>query len=198
MAIPISELQSINPSSIIELFTLQLFQNIHGSNEILRFHSGTNMNSNANIIWQGNSYQRLPVEATGFEESGEGQHPRPVFRIANLLGFSALGQVVTVSDLLILINATTAQNDLLDAKFTRIKTTAANLDASNFPGNTNPFGTPSSDEFPQRIFFIDRKITETKQYVEFEMVSKIDLHNKKIPGRLVTRNDFPGVGTFVN
>lgn len=198
MAIPISELQKINPSSIIELFALQLFTAIHGSNQVLRFHSGSNMNSNAEIIWQGNSYQRLPVEATGFEESGEGQHPRPILRIANLLKFDALGQVVTVSDLLILINATTNQNDLLDAKVTRIKTTADNLDAANFPNNQNPFGTPSSDEFPQRIFFIDRKVTENRAFVEFELVSKIDLHGKKIPARQVTRNDFPGVGTFIN
>ena len=97
-----------------------------------------------------------------------------------------------------MLNATTNQNDLLDAKVTRIKTTASNLDADNFPNNINPFGTPSSDEFPRRIFFIDRKVTESRLFVEFELVSKIDLHNKKIPARQVTRKDFPGVGTFVN
>ena len=66
MAIPVSELQSINPSSLIELFTLELFQNLHGSNDVLRFHSGTKMDTNADIVWRGNTYQRFPVEASGF------------------------------------------------------------------------------------------------------------------------------------
>ena len=67
MAIPISELQSINPSSVIELFTLELFNNLHGSNDVLRLHSGTKMNTNEAIVWRGNTYQKFPIEANGFE-----------------------------------------------------------------------------------------------------------------------------------
>ena len=51
MAIPVSELQSINPSSLIELFTLELFNNLHGSNDVLRFHSGTKMNTNTALVF---------------------------------------------------------------------------------------------------------------------------------------------------
>ena len=124
MAIPTSELQSINPSSRIELFTLALSNTLHGSSEVLRFHSGTNMNTNAPIIWQGNTYQRQPIQATGFAFTGRGQIPRPTLTIANLIGFSAGGNVVTVSDLMLTVNLTTPNNDLIGAVLTRIVTLA--------------------------------------------------------------------------
>mgnify|MGYP001406137979 CR=1 FL=1 len=197
MAIPVSEAQKLNPSAIIELFTLQLFNNLHGSNEILRFHAGTKMNTNNEIVWQGNSYQRFPVEANGFEQTGRGQIPRPSFRIANLLGLNFNGTARTVSDLMVLVNQTTNQNDLLGARFTRITTFASSLDAANFANNTNPFGTPNSDENPQEIFLIDRKVLENRNYVEFELTSEIDLLGRKIPYRQVLRKDFAGVGTFI-
>ena len=42
MAIPTSELQKINPSAVIELFELQLIAAIHGSDQLFRWHSGSN------------------------------------------------------------------------------------------------------------------------------------------------------------
>ena len=198
MAIPVSELQSINPSSLIELFTLELFNNLHGSNDVLRFHSGTKMNTNTDIVWQGNTYQKFPAEASGFEFTSKGQIPRPIFKLANLVGLTKDGQVLTVSDLMVLVNQTTTQNDLIGSKFTRIRTLASSLDAVNFEGNSNPFGTPNSDELPQEIFFIDRKVQENRNFVEFELVSEIDLQGKKIPARQVLRSEFAGVGTFIN
>ena len=62
MAIPVSELQKIAPSSIIELFELQLVTALHGSNTVYRFHAGSNMNSNGELVWNSNSYQRFPIE----------------------------------------------------------------------------------------------------------------------------------------
>ena len=57
---------------------------------IYRFHSGTNMNTNANIIWQGNTYQRFPITFEGAEFTGRGQVPRPVLTVANLGGISGV------------------------------------------------------------------------------------------------------------
>ena len=37
------DFQAPDPSAIIELFELQLFANIHGVNDIYRFHAGTNL-----------------------------------------------------------------------------------------------------------------------------------------------------------
>ena len=205
MAIPVSELQKLNPSARIELFVLELVEGLHYATgnpsnvpTLFRFHAGSNMNSNAEIIWQGNSYQRVPVSFTGAEFSGRGQVPRPQFTVANLGGITRSGSVITMTDLLIIVNLTTPHNDLADANLTRITTHASELDAANFPGNNNPFGTPSSNELPQEIFFIDRKTTETREIVQFELVGALDQANLKLPKRQVTRKDFAGVGTFIN
>ena len=205
MAIPHSELQKLNPSARIELFVLELVEGLHYATgnpssvpTTFRFHAGSNMNTNQEIIWQGNTYQKLPMTFEGAEFSGKGQIPRPSLIIANFGGITRSGEVITVTDLMIIVNVTTPQNDLTDAKLTRITTLASELDAANFPSSSNPFGTPSSNELPQEIFFIDRKISETRRFVQFELVGSLDQANKKLPARQVTRNEFAGVGTFIN
>jgi len=124
MAIPTSELQKINPSAVIELFELQLIAAIHGSDQLYRFHSGSNQNGNGEIVWQGNSYTRFPIEAEGFEFTGRGQIPRPTLTVSNVLS--------TLTTLIASVNAFTPANDLNGAKLTRIRTTADNIDAVNF------------------------------------------------------------------
>ena len=96
------------------------------------------------------------------------------------------------------INTTTIGNDLNGAKFIRIRTLARFLDAANFSGGTNPFGTPDpSAEFPQEIFFLDRKVTENRNVVTWEAQSALDLINVKLPKRIATRDIFPAIGAFV-
>ena len=204
MAIPVSELQKLNPSARIELFVLELVEGLHYATgnpssvpTTFRFHSGSNMNSNAEIVWQGNSYQRVPISFEGTEFTGKGQVPRPTLTIANLGGISRSGSVITVTDFLLVVNATTPHNDLMDAKLTRITTLASELDAANFSSGSNPFGTPSSNELPQEIFFIDRKVLESRDVVQFELVGALDQQNVKLPRRQVTRDEFKGVGTFI-
>lgn len=209
MAIPHSELQKINPNSIIELFELELVEGLHYATgnptsvtTLFRFHAGGNISTYANIVWQSNSYERFPIQATGYEYAGEGKIPRPTLIMSNLGGItrtnSGTNNVIRVTDLLAAVNLVTAHNDLLDAKVTRRTLTADALDASNFTGNTNPFGTPSSNEFPKEIHFIDRKIQESRDIVSFELVNRLDMENKRVPARQVTRKDFEGVGTFIN
>ena len=190
MAIPIAELQSLSNKSIIELYSITLVTALHGSSSVSRFHSGVGMNSNASIIWQGNTYDRFPVIAEGFEYSGRGTLPRPTLTVSNILG--------TITALMLQVNATTPYNDLQGAKLIRHRTMAQFLDAVNFPSNINPYGTPdSTSEFPQEIYFIDRKTIESREIVQFECVSALDLENIQAPKRQVTRKDFPSVGTFV-
>ena len=205
MAIPVSELQKLNPSSRIELFVMELVEGLHYATgnpssvpTTFRFHAGSSMNSNAEIVWQGNSYQRLPISFEGAEFTGRGQVPRPTLTVANLGGITRSGSVLTVTDLMIIVNQTTPHNDLADAKITRITTLASELDAANFPSSSNPFGTPSSNELPQEIFFIDRKTSESRELVQFELVGALDQANLKLTKRQVTRNEFAGVGSFIN
>ena len=168
----VTELQKINPSSIIELFTLETDEDLHGSNQIYRFHNGTNLNNNQDIIWAGNQYIKMPIQASGFAFQ-KGQLPRPKLTVSNARG--------TITAILLNINKVTAGNDLAGAKVTRIRTLARYIDAVNFPANdagvqTNPFGTPDpTAEFPQEIYKIDRKATENREIVEFELAAAIDM-----------------------
>ena len=79
----ISDIQSINPSSIIELFTLTTTSALHGSATTYRFHAGSTLNSNGQIVWAGNTYQRFPVQAEGFAYQ-KGQIPRPTLTVSSI------------------------------------------------------------------------------------------------------------------
>jgi lambda family phage minor tail protein L len=183
-----SEVQKINPSAIIELFTLQLDNSLHGATTIYRFHSGSNLNANGEIVWAGNPYQRFPIEATGFAYQ-RGQIPRPKLIVSNALG--------TISAILLLVNQTTAGNDLTGATFTRIRTMARFLDAANFSGGSNPLGTPDpTAEFKRQIYTVDRKSAENREVVEFELAGAIDMAGVRAPKRQCTRALFPSIGTF--
>jgi len=190
MAVPVSALQSINPGAIIELFTLTLDSTLHGSSTVYRFHNGSNMNANGNIVWAGNSYEKFPIQCEGFDFGSTGTLPRPTISVSNIFG--------TITALLQAANQTTVGNDLNGTKLVRIRTLAKFLDAVNFEGNTNPYGTPDpTAEFPQEIYFLDRKITENRDLVQWEAISALDLVNVKLPKRIATRAIFPGIGTFV-
>ena len=182
-----SDLQSINPSAIIELFTLQLSTSLHGANTIYRFHAGSNLNANGKILWAGNEYLRFPVQASGFAFQ-KGQLPRPKITISNATGL--------ISSILLTVNETTTGNDLTGATVTRIRTLAKFLDKENFINNTNPTEDPTA-EFPKEIYAIDRKSTETREIVEFELAAPTDLAGVRIPKRQCTRKEFPSIGTFV-
>jgi|TARA_Y100000114_G_scaffold51092_1_gene46604 lambda family phage minor tail protein L len=182
-----SSLQDINPSAIIELFTLQLSTALHGANTIYRFHAGSNLNANGKIVWAGNEYLRFPIQATGFAFQ-KGQLPRPKISISNATGL--------ISSILLDVNQTTTGNDLTGATVTRIRTLAKFLDAVNFADGTNATADNTA-EFPQEIYSIDRKATETREVVEFELAAPTDLAGVRIPGRQATRSIFPAIGTFV-
>ena len=182
----ISDIQGLNPSSIIELFTLTTTAALHGSAQTYRFHAGSSLNSNGEIVWAGNSYQRFPVEASGFAFQ-KGQIPRPTLTVSNALG--------TITSILLTVNETTTGNDLTGATVTRIRTLAKFLDAVNFAGGVNPYGTPDPNaEFPQEIYSIDRKSSETRDAVSFELAAPIDLAGVRAPKRQCTRKDFPSIG----
>ena len=182
-----SNLQSINPSAIIELFTLQLSTALHGANTIYRFHAGSNLNANGQIVWDGNSYLRYPIQASGFAFQ-KGQLPRPKISISNATGL--------ISAILLNVNEETTGNDLTGATVTRIRTLAKFIDAVNFADGQNATADPNA-EFPQEIYAVDRKATETREIVEFELAAPTDLAGVRIPKRQCTRSIFPSIGTFI-
>jgi lambda family phage minor tail protein L len=172
-----TELQKIAPSAIIELFQLELNALQHGINETYYFHAGVNANNNGDVVWNGQSYQPFPIEATDFEYNGTGSLPRPKLRVSNVLG--------TITALI-----STLPNGIEGAKVTRIRTLARFIDGVNFPGGVNPYGTPDfSDaaEFPREIYYIDRKASENRDAIEFELASAFDLVGVR-PGRQCISN----------
>jgi lambda family phage minor tail protein L len=164
-----SEIQSLEPSAVIELFVLDL-SGLGG--DVVRFHAGTNELSQ-NVVWQGESYVRFPVQASGFEFTGQGQIPRPRFRVANV--FSAITALILQFD------------DLRGAKVIRRRTLAKHLDKENFPENVNPSEDPTA-EFPPDIYFVDRKSSEDRDTVEFELAASVDLAGVNLPRRQIIQN----------
>jgi len=185
----VSNLQNTNPSAIIELFTLALDNSLHGATTIYRFHAGSSLKDNGKIVWAGNEYLRFPIQAEGFAFR-KGQLPRPTLTVSNALG--------TITAILLNVNSTTTGNDLTGATVTRIRTLARFLDAVNFPGDINPYGTPDNTaEFPQEIYKIDRKSAENREVVQFELASVFDLAGIRAPNRQCTRTEFPSIGTAI-
>ena len=186
----ISDLQKINPSAVIELFTITTDASIHGSAQTYRFHNGSNLNANGDIIWAGDQYLKFPIQVEGFAYQ-KGQLPRPTMTVSNALG--------TITAILLNVNQVTTGNDLTGATVTRIRTLARYLDAINFPGGINPLGTPDpTAEFPQEIYKIDRKSAENREVVTFELAAVFDLAGVIAPKRQVTKKDFPSIGTFIS
>jgi phage-related protein len=198
MAVPVSDLQQIAPSAVIELFQLELNAAQHGVNETYYFHAGVNATgSNADIIWNGQAYLAFPIEATEFEYTGTGSLPRPKLLISNIYG--------TITALILSL-----PNGLEGAKVTRIRTLARYLDAANFPaagilltedgdallledGSSilleaiNPTEDPTA-EFPREIYYIDRKALENRDLIEFELAAAFDLISVRAPKRQCIAN----------
>lgn len=169
-----SEIQKLEPSAIVELFELDASSFGAG---ISRFHAGTN-GLKQNVVWAGNTYTAFPVQAAGFEWSGQGSLPRPRLTVANVTG--AISLLVITYD------------DLLGAKVTRRRTLAKYLDAVNFTGGVNANADPTA-AFADDVYYIDRKTLETRDTVEFELSAAFDVAGVQLPRRQIIQNVCPWV-----
>ena len=164
------DLSVFEPNTIIELWELQFDNDLHGSNDVYRWH---NMNTSAAITWNSNSYTSQPIKADGFEfKSGAGTLPRPTLTVSNING--------VVSTLLLLVNATTVGNDLCGALVKRIRTLKKYLDGESA---ADPYA-----QWPEERWYVDRKQSENRNQVVFEIASKLDLPNCMVPKRQVIGN----------
>lgn len=166
------ELSTIAPSAIIELFEMTLDNTLHGSTDTYRWHNGCNANVTGSIVWNGNTYLRLPVKAEGFEYTNTGTLPRPTLTISNLDS--------NITSLLLLVNAFTPGNDLGGATVKRIRTLKKYLDGQT---SADPYA-----KFPDEIWYVDRKASESRDSVSFELASKFDLAGIMLPKRQVIAN----------
>ncbi len=153
---------SLTPSPIVCLYVLDASA-IGGG--LFRFFAIT-QEGNTPVLWQGNEYTPLPLEARGFEFNGTGAPPRPSMVFGNVAGlFTSL-----------VLN----YDDLIGAKLTRKRTAAKYLD-----------GQPTEDAsiyLPDDIFFIERKVAENKIAVEFELATLMDVDDVSLPRRQIIAN----------
>lgn len=154
--------------AMIELFEIEVDGGTY------RFSNNTN-ESGGDIVWQGQTYSRMPIEASGFEFSGQGKLPRPTLRIANV------DQVIG--------GITRTYGDLLGCKVIRRRTFAKFLDAVNFTGG-NTTADPTA-ELPQDIYYVERKVSENKLQIEWELAAAVDLQGVQLPGRQIIANLCP-------
>ena len=166
------DLSVLAPNAIIELFQLHLDATLHGTSDIYYFHNGVNAAVSGNVIWNGQTYARLPIEATGFDYSSTGSLPRPSLTVSNI------GSSITA--ILLSVNLVTAGNDLGGAKVTRIRTLKKYIDGQA--------GADPHAKFPDEVWYVDRKSSENRAVVEFELASKFDLAGVMLPRRQIIAN----------
>ena len=151
--------------AIIELFELDLSTITRSAGDKYYFTANL-MPDNTKISWKGITYEPLPIAATGFERTTKGQIPTPELTVANVLG--TLASVVNTLD------------DLVGAKVTRRRTLLKYLDGGASPD--------PSQEFPDDIFYVERKIAESSITITWQLASKIDLEGLQLPRRIITQN----------
>jgi lambda family phage minor tail protein L len=177
------QLFTLTPDTLVDLYEID-FSNFQSNFEELRELYGINLgaepvyrfcsmiNGTNPIIWQGHSYQPLPIRIEGFEKKSDGTLPRPKMRIANPEGlFSRILY---------------SNGDFINCQVTRKRTFVRFLDEENFNNKSNPFGDPDpAAEFDDDVFFINRKTSEDKQFIEFELVSVLELEDAFVPARII-------------
>lgn len=164
-----SALQSLTPGAIVDMYEMDA--TLYGLG-ILRYSPFTN-EKGLDIVWQGNTYFRMPITVEGYKKSSQGTLARPTLTIANVGGL--------VSSLM------RTTNSLLGTKVTRKRTLARYLDAVNFVSGINPKADVNS-HFPDEVYYVDRKAGENPEAVSLELAVAWDVTGVKLPLRQVIRD----------
>lgn len=180
------QLISLSPDALIDMYEID-FSNLQSTFQDLEDLYGINLGADAvyrfcpmingtnPIIWRNYSYQPLPIKAEGFESKSDGRFARPKLTIANPDGL--LSKILH------------SNNDFANSKVTRKRTYVRFLDKENFPNQVNPFGENISDAgFEDDLYFVNRKVEENKNVVQFELVSALELEDAFVPARVVMSN----------
>lgn len=183
------QLVSLTPDAVVDMYEID-FSNLQANFEMLKDLYGINLgadtvyrfcpmkNSSNPIYWQGNAYQPMPVTMDSFEAQSDGRLPRPRMSIANPEGI--FSKIVR------------SNQDFSNCKVTRKRTFVRFLDDENFQNRNlndagrNPFGESDPDShYPDDIYYINKKTSENKDSITFELVSALELEDSGIPARTV-------------
>lgn len=136
------------------------------------FDVGTDKVWQRNIIWQGQTFSAMSIQATGLEMNSSGKASSPTLSMAN--NINGLQNAVSAYCLQF--------NDFAGAKLTIIETLAKYLDAENF-SQGNP---TASNEAEKQLWFIEQKTSENMEQVTFELSNPIDFEGQRIPMRQIS------------
>lgn len=162
-----SDIQKLEPGNLIRLYEVDATR--LGGN-LMRFHGHA---QEGDIIWQGQLYEALQIEAKGFDIRGDGRPATPTLQLANEIG----GVRGAVSALCLQLK------DLAGAKVAVIETFRHFLDAANFPDG-NP---TAANEAKVNRWYIEQKTEETRDQVTFALSSPLDLNGVMLPSQQITK-----------
>ncbi|MAX33218.1 MAG: phage minor tail protein L [Halomonadaceae bacterium] len=120
----------------------------------------------ASVMFGGNEYLVIPIEADGFEWNGKGTMPRPTLTIT----------AMNLAFLSLVLSA----DDLVGVPVKRIRTYRKCLDDGTDP---DPSAT-----FPPDYYVIERKTRQKPTAIQFELSVKMDHEGLQIPARQVLRD----------
>jgi lambda family phage minor tail protein L len=202
-----SDSASLEPSSLVTLFeidiseiaiTESLLKNTKFNKAVetsFKFHN--NVKSVKGDIWfGGKKYIAAPIQADGFEMSSKGTLPRP--RLSLTVSDQGISLLSLFKDLM------RDLDDLVGSRVIRRRTFLKYVDKETFyptgdiPANdSNNLEAPSNfdpdpnAQFPEDIYYIDRKSGENKLSIEFELSSALELEEIRLPGRLLSQQRCP-------
>lgn len=156
-----SGVQRLEQDAIVTVFELDARQFGDG---ILRF---CNEAVDGGLVrFNGYEYQPVPIQAEGFEWNGQGTLPRPTLTVTAMeLAFLSL-----------VISA----DDLVGAPVKRIRTYRRHLDDGSDPD-------PEA-MFPVDYYVIERKTSQNRRAIQFELSVQMDQQGRMIPHRQVLRD----------
>lgn len=157
-----AELHKLEADALITLYVLDASR-IGG--DVRRFYNHSR-ELIAPIQWQGATYLPFPIEVKGYEFRGSGSPPRPSLFLGNVGG--AISALVIAFD------------DLIGARLTRKRTFRKFLDGMT--------GANPTAGYPDDVFVIERKVSEQRPLVEFELTTGIDVDDVLLPKRAIMAN----------
>lgn len=164
------ELSKIEQNTLLALYEVDMttLHNKRGeSGDIYRFYAGTN-ELHQDIVWQGNVYKAYPIQATGFELTGNGPSNRPTLTVSNLLGL-VTGLAVDF-------------NELIGAVVKRHQVYMQYLDAVNF-SHGNPHADPTQELVS--LYIIEQLASLKHDIATFTLALPTETDNAFLPARMV-------------
>lgn len=156
------DVQKLDGEALVSLYILDMSP--VGGTDVYRFTTMSTEDGGL-VTHDGNTYQPVDIEVTGFTWDGQGSFPQPKIRIANI------GNVISA--------AIIGLGDIVGARFTRIRTFRKYLDDGEFPDPTAMFAP--------EIFTVDQRVSQSKMFLEWKLKSSLDQGGVKLPRRQCVR-----------